>query len=194
MRIVGILLAAGKGERFGGDKLLAPLPGGPERGTPLGVLAARRMLQALPETLAIVRPDDATLALALGREGLRVVICADADEGMGASLACGVAAARDAGAWVVGLADMPWIAPATITAVAGRLRAGASLVAPTFRGQRGHPVGFAARHGTALRALHGDTGARDLIAEHAGTITLIDVADAGVLRDVDVPTDLHADQ
>ena len=36
MRIVGILLAAGKGERFGGDKLLAPLPGGPERGTPRG--------------------------------------------------------------------------------------------------------------------------------------------------------------
>jgi molybdenum cofactor cytidylyltransferase len=194
MRIVGILLAAGKGERFGGDKLLIPLPGGPERGTPVGVLAARRMLLALPETLAIVRPDDAALALAFGREGLRVVICPNAGEGMGASLACGVTAARDAGAWIVGLADMPWIAPATITTVAGRLRTGASLVAPTFRGQRGHPVGFAARHGAALRALRGDAGARELIASHAETITLVDVADAGILRDVDVPADLHADQ
>lgn len=194
MRIVGILLAAGKGERFGGDKLMATLPTGPERGTPLGVLAARRMLLALPGSIAIVRPDDAKLSLALGRAGMRVVTCANADEGMGASLACAIAASRDAGAWVVGLADMPWIAQSTIMAVAAALRAGAPLVAPTFRGQRGHPVGFAARHGETLRALRGDRGARDFLAQHTETITLVDVADAGILRDVDVPADLQANQ
>ncbi|MHB1290933.1 MAG: NTP transferase domain-containing protein, partial [Sulfuricella sp.] len=39
--ITGILLAAGAGTRFGGDKLQFPLPDG----TPIGVKAARNLLR-----------------------------------------------------------------------------------------------------------------------------------------------------
>jgi molybdenum cofactor cytidylyltransferase len=85
---------------------------------------------------------------------------------------------------------MPWIAPATIGAVADALIAGADLVAPAYRGERGHPVGFSRRYCASLAALTGDAGARALIEGHRDGLTLIDVDDAGVLRDVDTPADV----
>ena len=188
MRIVGILLAAGRGTRFGGDKLLAPLREASFRvpaHTPLGAAAAMHLAFALPESIAVVRPGDDRLADALRRAGLHIVPCPHADDGMGASLACGVAATKDADGWVVALADMPWIAPATIARVAESLRQGAGIAAPIHRGERGHPVGFARNHFAALAALTGDAGARPIVAAHADALTLLDVDDAGVVRDVD---------
>jgi len=191
--IVGILLAAGSGTRFGGGKLLAPVRAAQDdvaSGTPVGVAACRHLLAALPESIAVVRPGDDALAAEFVRAGARVVECVRADDGMGASLACGVAAARHAGGWVVALADMPWVRPATIVAVAQALQAGAAIAAPLHAGQRGHPVGFARAHYAALTALRGDEGARAVIAAHRAALRTLDVDDPGVLRDVDTPADL----
>jgi molybdenum cofactor cytidylyltransferase len=149
------------------------------------------MRAALPRVIAVVRPHDDALAALFGAHGARVVHCARADEGMGASLACGVDASADAAGWVVALADMPWIATSTIRAVADAIAAGASLAAPVYRGERGHPVGFAASHRAALQALAGDEGARVLVASAGAALVRIDVDDAGVLRDVDAPGDLE---
>ena len=46
---------------------------------------------------------------------------------MGLSLACGVRASADAPGWVIALADMPYILPATIAALVRCLRRGAAL-------------------------------------------------------------------
>jgi molybdenum cofactor cytidylyltransferase len=181
MRIVGILLAAGKGTRFGGEKLLARL----EDGTAIGARSARNLKAALAEVIAVVRPEDRVLQELLAQEGCRVEPCATAWQGMGASLAHGVGATRDADGWIVALADMPLIAPATIRAVAAALAAGAPLAAPYYRGDRGHPVGFAAVYAKRLAALEGDAGARDILREEGGRIERIDCDDPGVLADVD---------
>jgi molybdenum cofactor cytidylyltransferase len=194
MRVVGILLAAGRGSRFGGDKLIAPLRTaalGVPAGTPLGVAAARNLVAALPDSVAVVRPGDDALSRLLAATGVRLVECASADDGMGTSLACGVAAAADADAWVVALADMPWIDPATIVKVADALRAGANITAPALRGRRGHPVGFSRLHHAALAALAGDLGARGVVEANTANIVQIDSDDAGILADVDRPQDLR---
>lgn len=193
LRIVGVLLAAGRGTRFGGDKLLAALPDnshGVPAGTPVGVAAALHVVESLPEAVAVVRPNDSGLIARLRAVGMRIVPCASADAGMGASLACGVASAPDADGWVIALADMPWIAPDTIRAVADALASGADMAAPTCRGARGHPVGFSRRHYASLASLVSDAGARTLIERERTRLTTIDVADAGVLRDVDTAADL----
>ena len=107
VRIVGILLAAGRGIRFGGDKLLTPMPDAPldvPAGMPLGIAAAMHLVTALPDSLAVVRPGDARLAKALRDARLRTLECANAHDGMGTSLACGVSATHDADGWVVALA------------------------------------------------------------------------------------------
>ena len=186
IREVGVLLAAGRGERFGSHKLLASLPDG----MPLAVAAARHLIDALPDSVAVLRPGDEILASLLAAEGLRIVVNPDADHGMGTSLARGVAAC-DAGGWVIALADMPAIQPASISAVAEALAAGAPLAAPVYHGQRGHPIGFARRFREALMSLAGDRGGRDILAQHAQELRLIDVDDAGVLIDIDHPADLE---
>ena len=193
MHIAGILLAAGRGTRFGGDKLLAALPLGAldaPAGTAVGVAAASHLASALPGSIAVVRSGDTVLADALRNAGLGVVECVDADRGMGRSLACGAMAMSQAGGFVVALADMPWISPSTIRAVADALARGAAIVAPRYRGARGHPVGFGRRHFPALCALDDDAGARSIVAAHSDELTLLDVDDAGIVRDVDTPAAL----
>jgi len=187
--VVGILLAAGSGTRFGGDKLLAR---GREGGgdVAIGAMACRHLAAAVPEVIAVVRPGDTALAAALARTGARVVECPNAGDGMGASLACGVRASADARGWVVALADMPWIRPGTIAQVADAVRSGALVAAPFHAGVRGHPVGFGRACGAELAALAADEGAKAVVAAHRDAMVRLDVADAGVLRDVDTPTDL----
>ena len=188
--IIGILLAAGRGTRFGGAKLLARVGDGDLPGESIGVVALRHLRLAVPEVVAVVHTDDHALASALGANGARIVRCDDADEGMGVSLACAVRAAPRAQGWVVALADMPWIAPATIVRVADAVAGGAVIAAPFHRGDRGHPVGFGTACYDPLVALTGDEGAKRVVAAHRDRIARIDVDDPGILRDVDTPADL----
>jgi molybdenum cofactor cytidylyltransferase len=188
-RPCALLLAAGAARRFGADKLSVRLLDG----TPVGVAAARSLLAAGCETLAVVRDAQTGITPELARLGVRLALCPEAHLGMGHSLACGVQASADADGWLVALADMPWVQPASIAAVAAALAAGAHIAAPQYAGRRGHPVGFAAGFRAQLLALGGDQGARGLLRAHADRIVTIDVDDPGVLRDVDLPADLRTD-
>lgn len=186
MRIVGILLAAGAATRFGSNKLLHPL----HDGTPLAVASLRNLRGALPRVVAVARPGVPDLERLLRENGAEVTLCERADEGMGTTLAHAVRASGVADAWVVALADMPFIRVDTIERVVARLAAGARLVAPAWRGQRGHPVGFAAPLRGQLERLGGDAGARDLLNAERTSLELVDCDDPGVVRDVDTPADL----
>ena len=59
-----------------------------------------------------------------------------------------------------------------------------------YRGQRGHPVGFAAELYPELTALGGDEGARRIIARYPAFPVELD--DAGILVDIDTVDDLEA--
>ncbi len=187
MNVVAILLAAGSATRFGSDKLLHSLP----HEVPIAVQSARHLKVVFPgKVLAVVRPDSTRLGEFLEKENCQVVMCQNAAEGMGASLACAVRAAPDAGGFVVALADMPFIRASTIEAVRDALAAGAPLVAPYFHARRGHPVGIAGKFRGELEALRGDEGARRIIAANEAGLVKIPVGDPGVLRDIDTPGDL----
>lgn len=184
---IGVLLAAGSGERFGSHKLLHPLPDG----RLLGIAAAENLIAVIPDSIAVVRPGDSGLQNALLELGYQLIVNAEAESGMGGSLALGIRATRyrERGR-VVALADMPWIDHASIRKVANRVEQGASLAAPEYRGQRGHPVGFSAIWGEQLAALSGDAGARCVLDSNRRELELLTVADPGVLQDVDRPEQL----
>lgn len=184
--IVGVLLAAGAGTRFGGDKLLHRLADG----TPIAAAAAASLLPACERVVAVVRPGDDELAALLTQAGCDIVVCQDAAMGMGHSLAAGVRASAGASAWLVALADMPFIATSSHHAVAACLRTGASLAAGQFQGTRGHPVGFSSAWLHELAALSGDQGARTIVAAHLEQLTLCALADPGIVRDIDRRTDV----
>ena len=184
--IVGLLLAAGSASRFGSDKLRHALP----HGVPIAVQAARPLKAELKRVVAVVKPDSVELADALRKESCEVVICEDAAEGMGASLACAARAAGQADGYLVALGDMPFLRRTSIAAVRDALAAGAALVAPYFRARRGHPVGIGKAFYEDLLSLRGDEGAKKLLAVNEKQLVKIPIGDPGVIRDIDKPEDL----
>ena len=185
--ICGILLAAGASKRFGSNKLMHPLTGG----TPVALAALANLRTALPRVIAVVRPGVPELENRLSEGGATVIQCVNADDGMGASLATAIGASGAVAGWVIALADMPYIQPETIAKIAATMVAGAAMVAPAYKGQRGHPVGISARFRAQLEGLRGDEGARSVLNANAGLIKLIDVDDPGVCQDIDTPDDLR---
>lgn len=188
MATVGILLAAGRGRRFDPsgvqDKLLQALPSGEA----VVVASARHLLSVVSRVIAVVPPGDRGVADALRALGCEVTVCAEADTGMGASLAHAVAASLPADAWVIALGDMPFVATATIQALCDALSGGAAIAAPVCGGKRGNPVGFGLVHLPALLALVGDEGARRIV--RGSVVTEVQVNDPGIFRDIDTPADL----
>ena len=184
--IVGLLLAAGSASRFGSDKLRHALP----HGVPIAVQAARPLKAELKRVVAVVKPDSIELADALRKESCEVVICEDAAEGMGASLACAARAAGEADGYLVALGDMPFLRRTSIAAVRDALAGGAALVAPYFRARRGHPVGIGKAFYEDLLSLRGDEGAKKLLAVNEKQLVKIPIGDPGVIRDIDKPEDL----
>jgi molybdenum cofactor cytidylyltransferase len=182
-----ILLAAGAGSRFGGGKLLHPL----DDGVAIAAHAARNLISAGLDVTAVIRPGDFPLAEMLEQEGCRVTVCPDAAKGMGVSLAHGVAQSRDAAGWIVALADMPRIRPETIARVAQVLMAGADIVAPSYQGDRGHPVAFGRKFLHELQLLTGDSGARAIVQRNQAMVKLVEGDDTGVLLDIDRRADLQ---
>lgn len=184
--IHAILLAAGRGTRFGGDKLQHVLADG----RAIAAHAAANLRAAGLPVIAVVRPGDETLRALLEAEGCVTTPCAEAAGGMGHTLAHGVRLAAQAQGWVVALADMPAIRPETIARVADALKSGARIAAPVYRGRRGHPVGFAAGCYDDLSRLAGDAGARSIMQTHRDELVLLDCGDAGVVYDIDRRSDL----
>jgi molybdenum cofactor cytidylyltransferase len=184
--IVGLLLAAGSATRFGSDKLRHALP----HGVPIAVQAARPLKAELPRIVAVVRPGSEELKQALEAEGCEVVVCENAAEGMGASLACAARAAGEADGYLVALGDMPFLRRTSVAAVRDALAGGAPLAAPYFRARRGHPVGIAGGFLPELLRSRGDEGAKKILAANEKQLVKIPIGDPGVIRDIDTPEDL----
>lgn len=110
--------------------------------------------------------------------------------GMGDSIARGVEATRHAPGWLILPADLPLIDAATLRRVANSLRH-ASVVLPMHKGQRGHPVGFAAECLSQLRALKGDQGALSVVSSRAAgpdgasRVLRLEIDDPGIIFDID---------
>jgi molybdenum cofactor cytidylyltransferase len=186
MEIYGILLAAGMGTRFGGDKLTAPL----HDGTPIALAAARNLHAVLDEVRVVVRDEDIHLARLVSNEGFKVVYCSAAGRGMSDSIACGVAATPQADGWLIALGDMPFIRPQTIKAVVDYLRSGALIAAPNFRGKRSHPVGFSAALREELLNPQEKCGALSLLQCREKELVEVPSDDPGLMIDIDTPADL----
>ena len=165
-----LVLASGRGERFaasGGQvhKLRALLAGTP----------------VLDHTLAAVRAS-----------GLAWHVEDAGHPGMGDSIAAAVRATAGAAGWLVLPGDLPLILPATLRTMASALQTCAVAV-PMYRGERGHPVGFAAQCLPALLALTGEQGAASVVRYCAqqGQVQQVAVDDEGAVTDVDTVQDLE---
>jgi molybdenum cofactor cytidylyltransferase len=182
MEIMGLLLCGGEARRYGANKLL-------EGDEPLAARAARNLMQATGQVLAVIPAGAGALRAALEPVGCEVLESDRTTRGMGASIAAGVEASAQATGWIVALGDMPLVRPDTIRRVRRALEEGARLVAPFSDGRRGHPVGFSWRMREELLALDGDTGARVVIARNGELLERLAIDDPGIFVDVDTRED-----
>ncbi len=188
-----LVLAAGRARRFGSDKRFATLDGQPV------IQHVLRSLEAADIPMHAIRvcvaDNDTTMADCPGTSGQATLLrCPNAREGMGHTLADAVAATADASGWLVCLADMPYIRPSTyalIWAHAALPDTHRHLLAPSWQGQRGHPVFFGKNWREALLSLRGDVGARPLLSRYHEHLALLSVDDPGITLDIDTSSDLN---
>lgn len=181
--VIALILAAGRGTRFGSDKRQACLADG----RTLLAASVARARAVFDEVHVVLRPEDDPAALGLP-DDCPVIRCADADLGMGHSLAAGVRGLSTVpgDALAVLLGDMPWLAEATLRELLARADA-RRILFPLHQGQRGHPVVFGRAFWPELERLQGDEGARAVLAAHREAWRVLEVDDPGVVLDVDTP-------
>jgi len=187
-----LLLAAGFSRRFGGVKLRALLPDG---STVLQQTLAR-LHAATPNIILVTRHDllpDVQQAVALlsapSLQSVQVLVCDDAQLGMGHTLAHGM---RHLPAWqgvLICLADMPAIRSETYAEMLAALGPNDILI-PVHEGHNGQPVGFGSRFFDALRGSSGDIGGREVVKAHREQVRYMATGDRGILQDIDTPEDL----
>ena len=188
--LCALVMAAGQGSRYRAqldvDKLLAPWLA--ESDSPPVLLATLIALQGVAERLVVVASKDNPALLdwldCHARE-LNIELCLVQTRGLGHSLSQAVERYPASRGWLVALGDMPYVRPESVVRIAGAMTED-NLVVPVFRGQRGHPRGIGSRHYASLRALDGDSGAQGLFS---GPVLELELADPGVLQDIDRPQD-----
>lgn len=178
--VPAIVLAAGVGRRFGADKRRHAIGG-----EPMVARTVARYAEVFQEVILVLRPGDEAIAELVAPWRPEITYARRAGEGMGSSLAAGVRAAGPREHVVIALADMPFVAAATLRRLCGMLGPG-RIVRPMHRGAPGHPVGFAQVFLDDLKALRGDAGARDIIRAHPDTLVQWWAEDPGVVADIDV--------
>lgn len=182
--LAGLVLAAGRASRMGGDKRLMRVEGR----TMLESATEAALAGGLSPVLVVTGPEPQPDL----PEGVVRVINPDPSRGMASSLAAGVAALPgDVDGVMVLLADMPRVTAGHVRTLTAAFRPGGICV-PVFEGRRGNPVLLARSFFAAMGELTGDKGARGLIARHGRAVVEVAMADDGVLIDVDTPDALRA--
>jgi len=180
----GVILAGGRGERYGGPKALARLPDGRTFLAACADSFAAAGAEAIVATLppgAAVPTDRRVAAVALPSAGLA----------MFDSLRLALRRALEHAGWttvVVLPVDHPLVAPQTIRAL-GVLTAAAAI--PSWRGKHGHPVMLSRSlaEGIASGALAGPT-LREVL--HGAGAVDVPIEDTGIRANCNTPEALAA--
>jgi CTP:molybdopterin cytidylyltransferase MocA len=184
--IGGLVLAAGAGTRFGGNKQLADF-----QGRPLLEHSVRAMTTSPVGRVVVVLGAGAEdVQATVDLHGAEPRLCDRWEEGQSASLACGLEALADCEAVVVTLGDQPRMSPDAIRRVIAARGDGAQAVRATYRGDPSHPVLLERELFERMRDVSGDHGARNLLL--SAQVREVPCDDLGGGEDVDTPAELDA--
>lgn len=192
--IAAIVPAAGRSERMGRPKLLLPID---------GVIVIARVIDALRQggadpVIVVVPPAEvpgaAALAAAAERAGACVVVADPPPPDMRASVERGLDRLAQLSGSHSTLLLVPGDSPGIDAPLVARIiaRAGEephSIIVPSSRGRRGHPIALPRSVLAEIRDLPAEVGINALVARHAGAVVELDVDDPDALADLDTPED-----
>jgi CTP:molybdopterin cytidylyltransferase MocA len=173
---IGVLLAAGAGTRYGMPKVLVG------QGEWLRVAVGALLDGGCDEVVVVLGA-----AVVEVPAPARAVVAEHWADGMSASVRAGLAAADGARRVVLHLVDTPDVGADVVRRVLAAADANpAGLVRTSYGGRPGHPVVIEASHWPALvESLHGDQGARQFLAAHAGDVVVVECGDLATGADID---------
>ena len=186
-RLFSVVLAAGRGVRFGSTKQLAPY-----RGTCLVARAVRLAESVCGDRTVLVAGHEWQSVVAACRP-LRGFFANNTahQAGMGTSIACGVSSVLEAAdAVLLLLADQPLITTAHLKRMeTAWMESPDAIVATVFSGTMGPPVLFPRGDFGHVASLGGDQGARHVLARAGERVRGVAFEEAAV--DIDVTEDLQ---
>jgi len=183
--ISGIVLAAGTGSRFGGTKQLAEVDG-----KPLVRHAIDALRQAEVGELIVVVGHDAAAVRVVVPEAVLLVENPVYRDGQATSLAAALhAVADDSEAAVILLADQPGVTPEDIASLIAGFRVTRSQIVRLVYTDGPGPALLSREIYAEAGHLHGDAGARVLMASHPEWVHEVRIGRPAP-RDIDTPDDL----
>ncbi len=181
--VSAILLGAGESKRMGVDKLF--LPWGKK--TVLEHSVETLLRSKVREVVTVIRDSQRTVVGHIKNRKLNVVINPYYKRGMSTSIQKGLHALDPSSQGIlIALGDQPLIKTRTINAlIHAFVQRRGTIVVPSFRGKRGHPVIFHRRYFNELLKLKGDAGGRSIIEKYPEEVWLVRVKSEGVTKDID---------
>lgn len=185
MSYVGLILAAGESSRMGSAKALLEF-----RGETFLDRLIRCFSAYCSPVIVVLGHEPEVIRAGLRSAGNAVfVLNPDYSRGQFSSMQCGLRAVpEDAQGILFTPVDHPNIEPATVRQL---IAAGAPIAIPQYLGRHGHPVLFTRALIPEFLALGADAQARHVLHGHASEIRYLDVADPGILDDIDDPDAYH---
>jgi molybdenum cofactor cytidylyltransferase len=184
--IAGLILAAGESRRMGRDKALLTYRGR----TFLATIIDNLVAAGIEKVTVVLGHHAEIIQRAVNLAAVTVVVNQDYQWGQTSSLQIGLAvAAVDAPeAIVLCLVDHPAISSGVIAKLKERFESTRPpVLIPTHVGQRGHPVVISQELFPELMALPPGNPANSIIRKYRDTTQFVEVADPGILLDVDDP-------
>ena len=192
MLVSAVVPAAGKSERFGGNKMLVEIAG-----VPMLERTIRSLLEGGAGEVVVVLDAGQKIGEAINLRAAihsfrdpRVRMTANRTPERGMFSSIQIAARETTGDPILVLpGDMPFVRSDTVAALIAAYQQSSSIILPTHNGTHGHPIVLP----RSLRDQIGDADATETLSSiikrhHA---LELQVSDPGVLRDVDLASDLR---
>ena len=180
MSVAGLILAAGESRRMGSPKALLRYRGR----TFLDTLIALFCQRCAP-VIVVLGADSKVIRGGVSHDAT-FVFNPDYRTGQTSSMQCGLRALPAGCEGVLfTLVDHPAVSGATLDALVAVPRP--LIRVPRFEGRRGHPVWFSRALLPEFLALPATGAARDVVYGHVAETEYLDVADSGVVSDIDDP-------
>ncbi|MEM0127844.1 MAG: nucleotidyltransferase family protein [Thermoplasmatales archaeon] len=182
MKVAGVILAAGRSQRFGEQKLLRNIGGrriiewsiSAIQGSgadPLLAVVSRGMTDSFPPSFIIIENDRQEL-------------------GISYSISLAISNVGKCDGILFHLADQPFVDSDLLRRMITLFKNGKKIVAASVGGEPRNPMIFQSSLFSELLALSGDRGARSVALNHMDQVVMQEV-DASILMDIDTQSDLE---
>lgn len=182
MRLGIVLLAAGAGKRFGGNKLTAQI-----HGKPMYLWAMENLEEMKTEMPTVVVTGTPEIVSAAEAKGMIAIFNGQPELGISFSIRLGIEAVMQEDRKVDGIlfmvCDQPWLEKTTLARLISEFDGG--ILALSYGERRGNPVIFSREYLKELSELSGDTGGRQVMARHRENVRFLEVNDERELQDID---------